>query len=59
MCKDLVYLNMETIQTLNTYNTGTFNSHGIGRTMKHISWTLENILKFLVFILYIYIWKYI
>ncbi len=39
---------METIMSLNTYNTDTYNSWGIGQTTKSISWTFENVLKYTI-----------
>jgi hypothetical protein len=36
---------METIKSLNTYNTDTFNSWGIGHITKPVSLEFENILK--------------
>ena len=38
-------LNMETIKTLNTYNTDTHNSWGIGQITKPISNSFEEVLK--------------
>jgi len=37
---------METIDTLNTYDTDIFNSWGIGQTTKPITYSFENVLKY-------------
>ena len=34
--------------SLNTYNTDTYNSWGIGHTTKPISWTFENVLNYTI-----------
>jgi len=39
---------MESINTLNTYNTDCFNSWGIGQTRKPIIWSFENVLEYAV-----------
>ncbi len=39
---------MDTIKSLNTYNTDVFNSWGIGHTTMPISTTFENVLKYAI-----------
>jgi len=39
---------METIMSLNTYNTDIYGTWGIGQTKKPISWTFENVLNYTI-----------